>query len=102
MKQLFGMIGENIKMPDLLDSYLGYTFFVKGDGVSEPVHVHVAKGHPDNATKFWLTSDSVEIAKDCGTVDKKDMAKVLRYIRKNKERLLALWVMHFKHAELKR
>ena len=87
-------------MPELLDMYLGYNFYVKGDGESEPVHVHVAKGHPDKATKFWITSDSVELARDSGTVEQKDMGKILRYIRKNRTRLLAIWTSHFKHSEL--
>lgn len=39
-------------MPDLLDAYLGYNFYVKGDGKDEPVHIHVAKGHPERATNF--------------------------------------------------
>ena len=52
MSLSFGMTGGNRKMPDLLDSYLGYTFFVKGDGVSEPVHVHVAKGHGKSFTIY--------------------------------------------------
>ena len=37
-------------MPELLDMYLGYYFYVKSDGDDEPVHV--AKGHQDQATKF--------------------------------------------------
>ena len=78
-------------MPELLDMYLGYYFYVKSDGDDEPVHVHVAKGHPDKATKFWITSDSVELARDSGTVEPKDMGKVLRYLRKNRTRLLAIW-----------
>ena len=52
MNQLYGMIGGNIKMPELLDMYLGYYFYVKSDGDDELVHVHVAKGHQDKATKF--------------------------------------------------
>ncbi len=38
-------------MPELLDIYLGYNFYVKSDGDNEPVHVHVAKGHPEHATE---------------------------------------------------
>ena len=41
-------------MPELLDIYLGYNFYVKSDGDNEPVHIHVAKGHPEKATKFWI------------------------------------------------
>ena len=87
-------------MPELLDMYLGYNFYVKADGENEPVHIHVAKGHPDKATKFWITSESVELARDSGTVEQKDMSKVLRYMRKNRTRLLAVWTTHFKHSEL--
>ena len=88
-------------MPELLDIYLGYNFYVKSDGDNEPVHIHVAKGHPEKATKFWIMSDTVELARDNGTVDAKDMGKVLRYLRKNRERMMSKWLAHFKHAEVK-
>lgn len=44
-------------MPELLDIYLGYNFYVKSDG-------------------------DVELAKDCGTVEAKDMRMFLIYIQK--------------------
>ena len=35
-----------------------YTIYFWTNEGNEPVHVHVAKGHPTgNATKIWLTSD---------------------------------------------
>ena len=51
-------------MPEALESYLGYyIYFWIGDG-AEPVHVHVAKKQQPDATKFWITTESVELARD--------------------------------------
>ena len=58
-------------MPELLDIYLGYNLYVKSDSDNEPVHVHVANGHPEHATKFWISVYSVDIAKDCETAPKR-------------------------------
>lgn len=89
-------------MPQALLKFLGYyIYFWTGDG-SEPVHVHVSRQQQPNATKFWITADSVEIAKDTGTVDKRDMKAMLRYLRKNRERILSSWIRCFHTAEVKR
>ncbi len=89
-------------MPKALLEYLGYTiYFWIGDG-AEPVHVHVSKKRQlPNATKFWITSDSVELAKDTGSVDSRDMKDVLRYLRKNREAILSAWLRAFKKIEVK-
>lgn len=89
-------------MPEALESYLGYyIYFWIGDG-NEPVHVHVAEKQQPNATKFWITADSVELAKDTGTVAKADMSKILRYLRKNRQRIVNRWLSRFGTAEVKR
>lgn len=103
MKLSFGMIGgRRKKLPEALESYLGYyIFFWIGDN-NEPVHVHVAKTQQPNATKFWITTDSVEVAKDTGSVEEKDMKKILRYLRKNRSRIIDRWLKRFGSADLKR
>ena len=70
-------------MPKALLEYMGYCiYFWIGDG-EEPVHVHVSKKRQrQDATKFWVTSDSVELARDTGSVDACDMRDMLRYLRK--------------------
>ena len=73
-------------MPELLDMYLGYYFYVKSDGDERQVAERQAC--------------HVELARDSGTVEPKDMGKVLRYMRKNRTRLLAIWTSHFKHSNL--
>lgn len=89
-------------MPQALLKYLGYyIYFWIGDG-EEPVHVHVSRKPQHDATKYWITSDSVELAKNTSTVDKKDMKNIIRYLRKNRERILASWVKAFHNAEVKR
>ena len=90
-------------MPDALADYLGYCiFFWISDG-NEPVHVHICKSNPNkNATKFWVTSNGIELAKDTGTVEKKDMSHILRYLRKNRLQIIDRWINYFGKAELKR
>ncbi len=89
-------------MPQALLSYLGYyIYFWIGDG-NEPVHVHVSRKQQPGATKFWITSNSVELASDTGSVDKGDMKAVLRYLRKNREQILSRWIQYFHSAEVKR
>ncbi|MCI7331402.1 MAG: DUF4160 domain-containing protein [Selenomonadaceae bacterium] len=89
-------------MPEAIESYLGYyIFFWIGDGM-EPVHVHVAKEQQPNATKFWITTETVELAKDTGTVERKDMGKILRYLRRNRQQIMARWLSRFGSADLKR
>ncbi|MCI7539094.1 MAG: DUF4160 domain-containing protein [Veillonellaceae bacterium] len=89
-------------MPEALESYLGYyIYFWIGDNL-EPVHVHVAKTQQPGATKFWVTTESVEIAKDTGSVDSRDMKKILRYLRRNREQIITRWLSRFGSADLKR
>jgi len=89
-------------MPEAIESYLGYyIYFWIGDGV-EPVHVHVAKKQQPNATKFWVTTESVELATDTGSVDKIDMKRILRYLRRNRTQIIARWLARFGKADLKR
>jgi len=90
-------------MPDALNDYLGYCIFFWIGDESEPIHVHVCKNSPQkNATKFWITSDGVELAKDTGSIEKKDFPKILRYLRKNRLRIIDRWLGHFGMGELKR
>lgn len=89
-------------MPEALESYLGYyIYFWIGDGV-EPVHVHVAKQQQLDATKFWVTTESVELAKDMGSVEQKDMKRILRYLRRNRQRIITRWLSRFGTANVKR
>lgn len=89
-------------MPHALDSYLGYIiYFWISDG-DEPIHVHVSRSQQANATKFWLTAESVELAVDNGSVEQKDMKKILRYLKKNRADIIARWLARFGKGELKR
>lgn len=90
-------------MPNALAGYLGYAiYFWISDG-QEPVHVHISKGNPqEHATKFWITTDSVELARDSGTVDTKDMTKIIRYLKKNRARIIVRWAQKFGKVDFKR
>ena len=58
-------------MPNALIQYMGYLIYFWGGDGSEPVHVHVSKSKQKNATKFWVTSEGIELANDTGSVDKR-------------------------------
>ena len=89
-------------MPQALIDYLGYAVYFWISEENEPIHVHVSKHPQKNATKFWITGDSAELAKDTGSVEKKDMGKILRYLKKNRDRIIRMWMKRFQHGEVKR
>ena len=89
-------------MPNALIQYMGYLIYFWGGDGSEPVHVHVSKSKQKNATKFWVTSEGIELANDTGSVDKKDIKAILAYLRANRESIIMSWVEFFGKAELKR
>ena len=89
-------------MPNALIEYMGYLIYFWSMENNEPVHVHVSKNKQKNATKFWITTEGVEIAKDTGSVEKKDMKAILAYLRTNRDSIIASWITYFGNAELKR
>ena len=89
-------------MPNALIEYMGYLIYFWSMENNEPVHVHVSKNEQKNATKFWITTEGVEIAKDTGSVEKKDMKAILAYLRTNRDSIIASWITYFGNAELKR
>lgn len=88
-------------MPKVLIDYLGYMIYFWISEEEEPIHVHVSRTPQKNATKFWVTADSIELAKDNGTVEEKDMGKILRYLKSNRESIIAAWIGQFGHGEVK-
>lgn len=89
-------------MPNALIEYMGYLIYFWSMENNEPVHVYVSKNKQKNATKFWITTEGVEIAKDTGSVEKKDMKAILTYLRTNRDSIIASWITYFGNAELKR
>ena len=83
--------------------YLGYAiYFWVGDG-AEPVHVHIAKGEPqENATKIWITSDGIELAHNNGNVPARDLKSLLNFIARNRDDVVLKWLDIFKHADYKK
>ncbi len=89
-------------MPQALIDYLGYKIYFWTNEGDEPIHVHVSRQPQKNATKFWITGETVELAKDTGSVEEKDMGKILRYLKSNRESIIATWMSWFKHGEVNR
>ena len=90
-------------MPKAMADYLGYAiYFWAGDG-AEPVHVHIAKGEPqENATKIWIKSDGVELAHNNGNVPTRDLKSLLNFIARNRDDVVLKWLDIFKHADYKK
>ena len=89
-------------MPNALMQYMGYLIYFWSNEDGEPVHVHVSKNKQKNATKFWVTSDGIELARDTGSVDKKDMKAMLAHLRVNRSEIIAAWAGYFNSVSLKR
>lgn len=90
-------------LPKALEEYLGYViYFWIGDG-NEPIHVHVSKGkQTQNATKFWITQNGVELANNNSHIEDDDLKKLLRYIRQNRFEIIGRWMERFGHGDVKR
>ena len=89
-------------MPNALMEYMGYLIYFWSMEDGEPVHVHVSKHKQKNATKFWITTQGIEMAKDTGSIEKKDMKAMLAHLRANRDSIIASWIAYFGKAELKR
>ena len=90
-------------MPKIALEFLGYIFYFFAQDGAEPIHVHASKKRQqENATKFWITSDSVELARDTGSVAQKDMKDVLAFLRVNREEIVMKWMQVFQKGEFKR
>lgn len=89
-------------MPKILAAFLGYAFYFLANEGLEPIHIHVSKGtQTPNATKFWITSDGVELANNNGKISEKELRQIRKYIVMNRERIIAQWISVFGHGEVK-
>ena len=82
-------------MPKALLDFMGFKFFFWSNE-EKRIHVHVCKGNPRaNATKFWVTRDDIELARDDGTISAEDLKKIQKYIWANRDTIIARWVSYF-------
>ncbi|MEG1621433.1 MAG: DUF4160 domain-containing protein [Oscillospiraceae bacterium] len=83
-------------MPKALLDFLGYSFYFWSNENSEPPHIHVCKGAPqENSTKFWITQDGIEMVDNSSKIPSSDLKKIMRYILLNRSDILAAWFTHF-------
>lgn len=83
-------------MPKALLDFLGYCFYFWSNENSEPPHIHVSKGNPqENATKVWITQDGIELENNNSNIPANDLKKIMRYILLNRADILAAWYSHF-------
>ena len=83
-------------MPKALLDFLGYSFFFWANENQEPIHIHVCKGHQtENATKFWITPNGIELAHNKSEIPQNDLKKIARYISQNRARIIAAWFDFF-------
>ena len=61
-------------MPKILAAFLGYAFYFWANENLKPIHIHVSKGmQSPNSTKFWITSDGVELANNNSKISEKEL-----------------------------
>lgn len=83
-------------MPKALLDFLGYAFFFWSNGNNEPPHIHVSKGSPtENATKFWITRDGIQLEHNNSQIPIRDLKKISRYILSNRADIIAAWYSFF-------
>ena len=88
-------------MPKILAAFLGYAFYFWANENLEPIHIHVSNGiQSPHATKFWITSDGVELANNNSKISDKELRQICSYIMMNRENKLAL--MKDRFAKLSR
>lgn len=89
-------------MPNLfrVGSYLIY-FWSNENG--EPIHVHIAKGHPTaNATKVWLTSSgNCIVENNRSQIPQKDLNELLDVISGQFFLICRKWKEHFCVSQIK-
>ena len=54
-----------------------------------------------NATKFWITSEGVELANNNSKISDRELRQIRKYILMNRERIIAQWISVFGHGEVK-
>lgn len=82
-------------MPKALLDFMGYTFYFYSEEGNGPVHVHVSKGKPsDNAAKFWIKRDSIELERR-RNIPQKDLKRIQKYICANRADIIARWYEYF-------
>ena len=86
-------------MPKILAAFLGYAFYFWANENLEPIHIHVSKGiQSPHATKFWITSDGVELANNNSKISDKELRQICSYIMMNRERIIAQWISVVGHG----
>lgn len=91
-------------MPKILAAFLGYAFYFWANEGLEPIHIHIhiSKGmQTPNATKFWITSEGVELANNNSKISDRELRQIRQYILMNRERIIAQWISVFGHGEVK-
>ena len=83
-------------MPKALLDFLGYCIYFWSNENNEPIHVHISKGaQTENATKFWITRDNIELVHNKSQITKNDLKKIQKYLWVNRDTIIARWYQHF-------
>jgi hypothetical protein len=83
-------------MPKALMDFMGYCIYFWSNENNEPIHVHISKGNQtENATKFWITRDNIELVHNKSQITKNDLKKIQKYLWVNRDTIVARWFQHF-------
>lgn len=83
-----------LQLPKILLDFMGYAFYFWSNENGEPVHVSKGK-QTENATKFWITRDSIEIVHNKSNIPNNDLKKIQKYLWANRDTIIARWYQHF-------
>lgn len=81
--------------------FQGFAIFFWTGEDGEPVHVHVAKGHPSaRATKIWLTRNGgCLLASNGSKLTKRELADVMDFVMANHADICWRWCDYF-HGDI--
>ena len=83
-------------MPKALLDFMGYCIYFWSNENNEPVHVHISKGNQtDNATKFWIKRDEIELVHNKSQIEINDLHKIHKYLWANRDAIIARWYQYF-------
>ena len=85
----------------MLFLFQGFAFFFGTGEDGEPVHVHVAKGHPSaHATKTWLARNGgCLLASNGSKLTKRELADVMDFVMANHADICQRWCDYF-HGDI--
>ena len=92
-----------LQLPKPLLDFMSYKFYFWSNENNEPIHIHVSKGKQiENATKFWISRDSIELVHNKSNIPNSDLKKIQKYLWANRDTIIASVMTHLYLAKPRR